>query len=79
MKRQNLPSDVKVALPSDVGVDGPNLPSDVGVDSAKSLPSDVRVLLKGSYQDRAVCSDLSEQDWVAGNGHPAGKQAGELG
>ena len=46
LKSRNLPSDVRVALPSDVRADGPNLPSDVRADGPQNLPSDVRVLLR---------------------------------
>lgn len=44
MKLKNLPSLLKVELPSHVRVDGANLPSHVRVDTPQSLPSHVRVL-----------------------------------
>ena len=44
---------------------------------AKNLPAKQQALYRSSYQDGAVCSDLSVQGSVVGNGHLSGKWAGE--
>jgi hypothetical protein len=83
MKFKNLPSLLRVALPSVLRVDGPNLPSLLRVDRPKtplkSTLTSEGPLKKSLYQDGAVSSEVEGYDTHAltagaiGTGKPNGR------